>query len=265
MITFLLYTFSTDSSDFSQHHALLYLTIQSYLVAIFYQLLSVIVVIMLKSHHKQRNDTRNTMMSSMTSPSRDLYPTISNPTTPRDVEIGSVSYNVSYNMVNIPTVSVAMQTDARKNKQRPNLPWYLKLRWFLFNVTAVMSVTVTVCYYGFLYHYTHTLVSGDSLFTDLNFHAFTSAFILLDIAISAIPLRILHVIHGGMVLLLYVVLTLIYWSLDKENNIIYPVLNWNDPTFSLIFTGLGIVGTILVWSILFGLYKLRIWFAEKCA
>ena len=251
-LSFLVYAQVTWPKNVS-HHTLVYLTIQGYLVVVCYQVFSAIVVAIASVNCAKRNHVARPQ----TSPSSDA----DNSAASQNVEVGAVSPNDDGEAKN-PDAFVAGQT-----KQVASLPWYFKLRWFLFNVSALVSVTITVCYYGFIFRgreYARVHASAEAFFKSLNFHGFTSVFVLSDLAISAIPLRILHGVYGMMALIAYAIFTLIYWAADHDN-VVYPILNWNQPATTLMFIALTVVCTIVVWLAMFGLYKLRIWLAHRCA
>lgn len=93
----------------------------------------------------------------------------------------------------------------------------------------------------------------------MHLHLLNSIVILLEMALSAIPVRLLHGLYPLIFGLIYVIFSAIYWAMDHEN-VLYPnVLDWNQPGMTVIVTlGLAIVIVPLLQLFLFGLYNLRL-------
>ena len=65
--------------------------------------------------------------------------------------------------------------------------------------------------------------------------------VLLDLLLSARPVRIAHVIYPTLTGLSYILFTLVYWSLGGRNEhgsrgIYPPALDWDNPVISIIWT-----------------------------
>ncbi|CAH1787945.1 unnamed protein product [Owenia fusiformis] len=105
------------------------------------------------------------------------------------------------------------------------VPWYMMISWVLYDVTLVFSIIVTLVYFGALYDPNNGLDHYN-----LNRHALNSVIVIIDFAINATPVRLYHIIYPIVYGSCYVIFTLIYWSLDKDNNVVYSILNYNSGT-----------------------------------
>lgn len=150
--------------------------------------------------------------------------------------------------------SNSKQTPAPKDRT----VWYMKLTWLLASILYVFGFVVTVVYFAAVHQ-------GGTNIHDLNVHAFNTVQILIDIAIVARPVRLLHVIYPILYGLCYIIFSVIFWFQDKENNVLYPnVIDWNHPgTTAVVVTILAIVGIPIVHLALFGLYQLRLYIYKR--
>lgn len=141
--------------------------------------------------------------------------------------------------------------------------WYMKLSWALFNICVMMAPVVTLVYFVLLYPY---IANGPISATDLNVHGINSVIIIIELFFSGYPVRLLHLVYplayGGC----YIIFSLIYWSFDRQNNVLYPmVLDWNHPESTAIVLSIVIlVATPIMQLILFCLYRLRVYLCSKC-
>ena len=140
--------------------------------------------------------------------------------------------------------------------------WHMKLTWLLASVLYVFGIVVTLVYFTALFP---SIGVSDGFIHDLDMHAFNSLQIILDIFIVARPVRLLHIIYPLIYGVCYLVFSVIYWSQDKTNNVLYPdVLDWNQPGRTGIFMGLlAIVGIPLLQLILFGIFRLRLFIYKR--
>lgn len=120
----------------------------------------------------------------------------------------------------------------------------------------VFAIVVTIIFYGVLIPIKDQFVLE---FFDFNVHAANTMLILIDISLSAKPVRLLHVMYPMMYGMVYIVFSLIYWSQDNSNNVLYPVvLDWNNPGTTVgVIIGLTFVGLPLLQLFHFAIYKMR--------
>lgn len=136
-------------------------------------------------------------------------------------------------------------------------PWYVKTYWAVSNMIQVFALVVTAIYFGALYR---PAEGKDISLHDINVHGISSVLILLDTAVAARPVRLLHVIYPTVYGFAYVLFSVIYWSQDHANNVLYQnVLDWNVPgvTVGVVF-GLCFLGLPLLQLLHYGLFKLRL-------
>ena len=121
---------------------------------------------------------------------------------------------------------------------------------------------VTLIYFSAIYPYElkHDNWWFVGSILDINLHGINSVIVLLDNIMSAIPVRILHVIYSIIFGMIYVIFTLIYYSKDPENNIPYVILlDWNHPGITigcLLFISIVLMPAIqLAW---FGFHRLKL-------
>ena len=166
------------------------------------------------------------------------------PTTEQNEEIQIPNGNVFENSV---------------DENKDNLTWYLKLSWILANISQHFSIIVTVIYFSVIYPSLDISTSAGAMVNDLNMHAISTVFVLIDVSISARPVRFLHFIYPTIYGVTYVIFSVIYWSTDKVNHVMYTILDWNNPSLSsAVVVSLSLVGIPLVQLLHFGIYKLRL-------
>ncbi|KAL4227183.1 hypothetical protein ACF0H5_015156 [Mactra antiquata] len=136
----------------------------------------------------------------------------------------------------------------------------MKVTWTLGNIVQVCAIIVTVVYFSALYP-----AVGHTSFIDQNYHSMNTLFMLLDTCITARPVRLLHVVHPIGYGLLYIVFSVIYWSFDHVNNILYPgVIDWNSPGWTILWVAsLTFFGIPLIQLAYFGAYKLRLYIYKR--
>lgn len=144
------------------------------------------------------------------------------------------------------------------------LPWYIQVYWALCNAIQVFAIVVTVIYFSALYPTMGARDGGVSL-SDLNVHGLNSVMVLIDIAVCARPVRLLHGLYPFLYGSAYVVFSVVYWSRDRERNVLYEnVLDWNQPGITLgVVFGMTLVGIPLLQLANFGVYQLRLGLYRK--
>lgn len=98
----------------------------------------------------------------------------------------------------------------------------------------------------------------------MEYHAFNTVYVLLNLCVSAKPIRILHVVYPLLVGVTYMIFSAIY-ELVGHMGPIYPILDWTKPwrTWIPAFV-LALVLLVTVQFALYGIYKLRIYVHQKC-
>ncbi len=142
------------------------------------------------------------------------------------------------------------------------IPWYIKIQWAFFAIISNFAFIVTLVFFVALFPYMND--NQFAFLIDFHVHALNSIVIVLELCISALPVRLLHVIYPQCYGLCYVIFSIIYWAVDHKN-VLYPrVLDWNHPGTTVgVVLVLALVGLPLVQLILFGLYRLRLYLYNK--
>ncbi|KAK7490565.1 hypothetical protein BaRGS_00018168 [Batillaria attramentaria] len=143
---------------------------------------------------------------------------------------------------------------------RPDLkdgrtPWYLKVAWVTYEIASVASMSVTILYFTLLFDGTLTVVSTAT-------HLLNSVYVILDVCVTAMPVRLLHVIYVSAYAFDYLIFSVIYWAAGGVNGdgqpYVYKTLYWAKP-WKAVFAGGGVVcvGVPLVHLLLWTLYMIR--------
>ena len=150
-------------------------------------------------------------------------------------------------------VTTARTTDAIDQSTHP---WYYKGCWVLYNVAFSIGLFITIAFWALL---------GDNAGVyNVLFHAINSVVIVIDVVVSGLPYRLLHVVYPSAFAFAYMLFTVIYWAAggtDYYNNPwIYPVLDYggNPALAAGIAAGSVLVAVPLCHVILFGLALARV-------
>ncbi|KAL9959914.1 hypothetical protein ACROYT_G033290 [Oculina patagonica] len=142
-------------------------------------------------------------------------------------------------------------SSSRVNQVHYSQTWYHKVAWFFYIVAANNSILVTVVYWSFLY--TDFKIRE----ADVAFHLLNSVFMLTETCVSAIPVRVFHVVYAMLYGVIYLTFTVVYWLNGGTN--IYPILNYkSEPYAATVLVILyGLVGLPTAQLFNFGLFRLR--------
>ena len=141
-------------------------------------------------------------------------------------------------------------------KTRDGTVWYQKIQWFLFNISTPWAIAVTILYWALLRTGT---IDGVNLTT----HLVNGIVALIDVGVTRIPVRILHIFYSVTAAIIYLVFTGIYFAAGGTNTrgdpYIYSVIDYgSNPSQS---TGLALAVALIYYPIMFlifyGLFLLR--------
>lgn len=148
-------------------------------------------------------------------------------------------------------------TSDENSNEQDALNWKHKLLWVLHIVAASGGLFVTAGYW--------TILVGDDVIDANNItkHALNSVFMVIDTAISSMPVHLVHWLYALLYFAVYLIFTVIYWQAGGTNirgePFIYGALNYND--FQPTIGGLLVVFLLIVLPFLhlffFGITKLR--------
>lgn len=139
--------------------------------------------------------------------------------------------------------------------------WFVVIKWPLFDMANVAVPMVTFMFFVFLWP--SFSGSGPISNENLQLHGISCVLMLIDFALSAVPVRLLHVIYPLIYGLIYVVFSAIYWSAD-HSHVMYPgILDWNSPgtTIGMVFAVVAVM--CVLQTLLFGLHKLKVLIYNK--
>ncbi|KAJ8735754.1 hypothetical protein PYW07_007374 [Mythimna separata] len=116
------------------------------------------------------------------------------------------------------------------------LPWYVKTYWTLCNIAVPFSFMITIFYWTVLYEAGIEEELNHGL--DMAVHGLNSVVMLLLLLSSAHPVRLLHIYQPALFGILYVLFSVIYHFAggtdQKGNAYIYPVVNWSEPSTTIL-------------------------------
>ncbi|XP_076057877.1 uncharacterized protein LOC143035142 isoform X2 [Oratosquilla oratoria] len=141
-----------------------------------------------------------------------------------------------------------------------SMPRSMEASWVLSNITGAIHIFITLAYWITVYPN-----RSDEKLNEIGFntHVMPALYILLDVAVSATPRRLLHAYQPSLFLTVYTIFNLIYYLCGGVDYLgrsaLYPVLDWTRPGMTI-----GIMGTVILvlipilHSILCGLYAARV-------
>ncbi|KAL4226260.1 hypothetical protein ACF0H5_014243 [Mactra antiquata] len=158
---------------------------------------------------------------------------------------------------------LARRPDIR-NGITDSLPWYMKATWCVFNMGNVISVTTSVAYWALVYDGTQAM-SANNIIT----HIVNSLYVILNICVTGMPMRLLHFWMSSIVGVIYSLFTYIYYvsggTNHNENPYVYPAIDWRDPGTAILYCVIiSFVAVPVVHLGLFGLHCVKMLIYRKC-
>ncbi|XP_001637456.2 protein rolling stone isoform X1 [Nematostella vectensis] len=157
--------------------------------------------------------------------------------------------------------------ESEPEDNEPNmLSWQHEVLWVLHTISIDSSLVLVVAYFSMWYDPDVNTVSG---LLDIPHHAFPFILLVVDVFVSGIPVRILHVIYGNVFGAAYVVFCLVYIITEvpdmRSDPRTYPSLMFSDrPVIYTAWLSIFILGGFFVSQCLFYLfYKIRVSLAIK--
>ena len=137
--------------------------------------------------------------------------------------------------------------------------WYQKVYWVLYSVTITVTIFAIIAYWGLVYD----PVIEPITYANLLKHLITGVMAVVDLFVTAIPIRVLHVIYPITYTVIWILFGGIYYVAGGTdvygNRYIYEVLNYE--TYPARAIGLAIVVAFVcipaLYLCVFGLYLLR--------
>ena len=115
------------------------------------------------------------------------------------------------------------------------------------------------------------LISASKPMTSVNIatHVINSFYVILNISVTGMPKRILHVWFSVIFALIYALFTVFYYLAGGTNHngnpYVYPVLDWRKPGSAILYClPVCFVLVPVVHLILYGIHRLKLFTYEKC-
>ena len=148
--------------------------------------------------------------------------------------------------------------DTPEASQAIPMAWFHEALWVIYNIAAVAAILVTLAFW--------TLTgpnNGVRAFTVI-YHGVNAIFMVGDTMLSSVPVRLFHAIYPMLYCIAYIIFTVIHWA--SGGAYIYPLTDYTGrPLFSAVsHLCLFFIGIPLFQTMLFGLYRLRVWMKTKC-
>ena len=103
--------------------------------------------------------------------------------------------------------------------------WYQKIHWVLYTMSISLSILVVILYWGLIYipdidfdYFSYVSISG---------HILSGVFGVIDICVTTIPTRVLHVIYPFIFGSVYIVFSAIYYAAGGTNHFGSPYIYRN--------------------------------------
>ncbi|XP_053612204.1 protein rolling stone-like isoform X2 [Plodia interpunctella] len=140
------------------------------------------------------------------------------------------------------------------------LPWYVSMYWFFFNIAISTSFLITALYWILLYNPDPD--PEDPLFwLDVATHGLNSCIALAEVVASRTPVRALHFYQPLSVGLWYAAFTAIYFAAGgtdgNGNPYIYPVLDWRFGWRTTALVACSCAGLLVIYAALWGVALCR--------
>ncbi|XP_050726740.1 uncharacterized protein LOC127003769 isoform X2 [Eriocheir sinensis] len=112
----------------------------------------------------------------------------------------------------------------------PSMPRLMKVSWVLSNMMGTMHIFITLGYWTLVYPYRNDETLNE---IGINTHIMPGVYILLDVAVSATPRRLLHAYHPMLFIIVYALFNLTYYLCGGTDYLgrpaLYPIMDWTRP------------------------------------
>ena len=138
---------------------------------------------------------------------------------------------------------------------------YHKVHWVLFYVAITSALFVTSLFWLVVYGVSQDVKKSELTAGICQVHGVNAFFAVLDIILTGIPIRALHVVFPVCFSASYAVFSVIYYSAhgtDAEGNrYVYSALDWSKPGLAIGVLLSSVVIESLVYVFMYLLYRLR--------
>lgn len=137
--------------------------------------------------------------------------------------------------------------------------------WLFFYLGINMALFVTLLFWIVVYSISHDITR--LTFGIYNFHGVNALFALIDIFVTGVPVKILHVMYPIMFGTAYAVFSVIYYSAHGTDGMghryVYSALNWCEPLRALGFVLLSVVVEVVLYVGIYSLYHIKLLIISK--
>jgi hypothetical protein len=141
----------------------------------------------------------------------------------------------------------------------------IKTSWLLYNLIVTSAILVTIGYFTFVTIFELQVeTTWLAEIGNLHRHGLNSIVALVDIVLLAYPVRLLHFIYPAIYGWVYAFVIFFYWLENPKENIVYEQIDYSKPFKVFGYYVLLTFLTILMQSLHFAAYKLKIDLCNKC-
>ena len=139
------------------------------------------------------------------------------------------------------------------------------VHWLFFYLGINMALFVTLLFWIVVYGISHDITTVTVGI--VHFHGVNTLFALIDIFVTGVPMKILHVVYPIIFGTFYAVFSVIYYHAHGTDGMghryVYSALNWCVPLRALGFVLLSVVVEVILYVGIYGLYCLRVRIISK--
>ncbi|ESO88892.1 hypothetical protein LOTGIDRAFT_94344, partial [Lottia gigantea] len=105
-------------------------------------------------------------------------------------------------------------------KGTASMPWFLKILWVLYNISTTGAIMVSALYWSMIYKASRTFIFSAIKGTNsvsVAVHGFNSVYVVSNIFVTAMPVRIFHFYQPALFGIIYIGFTWIYYGANGTN------------------------------------------------
>ncbi|KAK8407701.1 hypothetical protein O3P69_002327 [Scylla paramamosain] len=139
----------------------------------------------------------------------------------------------------------------------------LKVLWVMQNVVFLPALLITAAYWSAVYNPDDPIGA-----INVDVHIINSVYVLIDLCVSATPIRILHFYIPFVFMFIYLIFTLVYWAAGgttpEGGTAIYPIMDWENLQVTLPFVACCAVFSPIMQATVWAVHQARVAVRERC-